>query len=136
MILPFNLDRIPQTIGRWLARRQSWDPVGRRVQLSVTDSGDAALLGKTILATIRATSRDDKGELALSLLDLDHDIAYEGHYARHGIKIVVTRPYLRWHDLNRLLVTFAVVRVVDAESFDRDQSQRIIAIASMRLIKD
>lgn len=136
MILPLELDRIPEALGRWLAKRWSWEPAGQRVVLKIDESGDPALFGKKITATIRATARDEDGELSRALLELDHDLDYVGHYARRGVRKVVTRPYLRWHDLNRLLVTSAAVRVVDAEDFESDVQERIIALASMRIIKE
>ena len=136
MILPFEMDRIPQALGGWLARRRAWNPIGRRVQLAIDESGDPALFGKKITATIRATALDENGELSRALLELDHALDYAGHYARRGVRRVVTRPYLRWHNLNRLLVTSAAVRVIDAEDFDSDAYERIIALASMRIIKE
>jgi hypothetical protein len=136
VILPRQMDRIPQALGAWLARRRAWNPIGRRVQLAIDESGDPALFGKKITATIRATALDENGELSHALLELDHAIDYAGHYIRRGLRTVLTRPYLRWHDLNRLLVSSAAVRVIDAEDFNSDAYERIIALASMRIMKE
>ena len=134
MILPLELDRIPQALGGWLARRRAWNPVGERVLLEVNESGDPELFGKKIAAVIRATARDQQGNLMKALLELDDEIDYAGHYGRRGIRRVVTTPYLRWHGLTRLLVSSSAVRVIDADAFEDQAYERIIALASMRII--
>src|SRR4051794_8200940 len=95
MILPLQMDRIPEALGGWLARRRAWNPVGQRVRLKIDESGDPALFGKELHGIIRAAAPDEKGGLAKALIELDGEVDYVGHYSRTGIRKVLTVPYLR-----------------------------------------
>lgn len=133
MILPLGLDRLPQALGRWLARTRSWSAVGQRVALRIDESGDAKLFGQTLRGVIRNTAIDVHGEATRAIVELDAPIDYAGHYSKQGITFIITTPYLKWHDLSRLLVTSAAVRVIDGDGFEDDTYQRIIALATMKL---
>lgn len=133
MILPMQIDRIPEALGGWLAQRRAWNPIGQRVMLRIEESGDPALFGSELHGIIRACARDNKGAPVKALVELDQTIDYSGHYTRRGIARVITSPYLRWHGLSRLLVTSASVRVVDADDLGDDKYERIIALASMAI---
>ena len=136
MILPMQMDRIPEALGAWLARRRAWNPIGTRVTLRINDSGDSMLVGRELHGVILATVSDEEGEPSKSLIKLHQEIDYVGHYSHRRIARVVTSPYLRWHRLNRLIVTSAAVRVIDAEDLETDTYERVIALALMRLDKD
>ena len=133
MILPFVRDKIPEAIGGWLGRRRGSNPVGTRVTLTIDESGDPALLGRHLSGVILATASDGRREFARALVELVVAIDYNGHYVRRGIAKVVTAPYLRWHTLNRLLVSSSAVRVIDADEFSKDEYAKIIALATMRI---
>jgi hypothetical protein len=106
------------------------------VTLTVNDSGDSMLVGKRIRGLIVKVAADVAGNTSKALVRLDDDLDYCGHYRHAGIRAVVASPYLRWHGLERLLVTSSSVRVVDAEDFTHDDDySRIVALASMRLIR-
>lgn len=133
MILPFQMDRIPQAIGSWLARRRTWSPVGKRVVLTIQESGDPALFGNSLYGVIREVAAGEEGELSKALIELDRAMTYRGHYSRSEITKVISTPYLLQHGLPRLLVTSAAVRVFDADNFASIAPERIIASATMQL---
>lgn len=133
MILPLQMDRIPEALGVWLARRRGWKPVGQRVVLKIDESGDPAWFGVEFHGVIQASDADEEGRLVKALIELDRDADYVGDYTRRRLKTVITTPYLRWHGLNRLLVTSAAVHVVDADDFRQANYDRIIALASLRI---
>jgi hypothetical protein len=133
MILPQQMDRIPEAVGRWLAKRRAWDPAGQRVVLRIDETGDPELFGAELRGVIRASAPGEGGSPARALIELDREADYSGHYTRRGIKRVITTPYLRWHGLSRLLVTSAAVRVIDADDFGDESYDRIIALASMSI---
>ena len=134
MILPGQMDRIPEALGSWLARRRAWNPVGEAVVLGIDESGDQRLFSRRVAGTIRAAARDERGRLSKALIQLDEPIDYVGHYTRRGISTVLTTAYLRWHSLSRILVTSAAVRVIDADDFEDESYDRIIALASMEIV--
>lgn len=133
MFRPRWLKRLPQTIGESIALWRAWNPVGECVVLKIIASGDPLLCGREIRGTIRSVASSHRGTLARAMIELHRPVHYAGHYVRRQISTVVTTPYREWHDLERLLVASANVRVLDAASFFDDPYDRIIARAAMRL---
>jgi hypothetical protein len=135
MILPLGFDRLPLMLGRWLARQRHWNAVGERVVLTVDESGDPSLFGRTLHGVIRDVAVDSNGDPARAIVDLDTPLDYAGHYTKRGIASIITTPYLKWHELPRLLATATAVRIIDGDAFEDDQYQKIIGLATMRRVE-
>ena len=126
MLLPLTLDRIPEALGRLIARGTSWDPVDKPVRLRITESGDPRLLGTTITGVIRDVGPAAGNRRAMALIELDRPIDYVGHYQSLGIQRLITQPYFRWHGLDRLVITSAHVRLIEGDNLQGIAHDRTI----------
>lgn len=115
-----------------LARLRRWSPIGERVIITFDDCGDARLCSFTCGGTVRACGVREDGTPDDLLVELDRDLDYRGHYERQGIRFLVTRPCVRWRRTNRLLLSWAIFRFVDAPSFRDASYDRTIAIGRVR----
>lgn len=124
-----NWDSLAEAFGRWLAKRRRWSPIGQDVSFVVDDSDDQRLVGKDIRATVRAHDP----ETGMLLMHLVERISYEGHYTSRGIEMIVAVPAVRWNHAHRLLITWTVVRLVDAPSFALQGFGRTIGTGRLAL---
>ncbi len=131
MLLPIGLDRIPEAVGTFVARRCHWSPIGRQVSIYIEDSADAELIGKRLTGTVRACGAASSG--APLLVHLSESIGYDGHYKASALDLLVAAPVVRWHGPSRLLVTWSAVRLVDAPSFADQEYDRTIGTARLSL---
>lgn len=131
MILPIGLDRVPEAVGIFLARRCHWSPIGRQVSIHIEDSADVQLIGKRLTGTVCACGAADSG--APLLVYLSESIRYEGHYTTPALDLLVATPVVRWHGPSRLLLTWSAVRLVDAPSFADQEYDRTIGTARLLL---
>ena len=129
-----DVERWTEALMDRLARKTRWSPIGSRLAITVDESGDAALTNVTLRGTIRACDVADDGTPTDLLVELDAEIDYAGHYSRAGIRWLVMRPCLGLRRTNRLLLTWAAARIVDAPSFRDATYSRTIATGRLRLL--
>jgi hypothetical protein len=132
MIVPLAVDRLTYTIARWIAQTCSWSPIGAAVLIQLEDGRDRRLLQRRVRGVVRAFDPDafDKP----LLIQLDEILQFEARDQCRYIEFVVATPALRWHSPSRLLLTWAVVRVIDASSFVDQEFESTIGIGRLVLL--
>jgi hypothetical protein len=131
MFLPVSMDRWPETLSAFIARRWNWTPLDKEIAVTIDDSDDDALAGRSLCGTVRAFDV----ETGMLLVHLMQRVTYEGHYTARDFDIVVTVPAIRGHHANRLLLTWVAVRIVEAPSFVQQGFGRTIGTARLVLSK-
>lgn len=125
--------RITLALARVLIRRRGWAPLGEPVILHILASKDARLPGVVLRGRIRSTVPDQDGPTSKALIELETALAFNGHYRRDRIEVIMTAPKLRWHAVERLVVAACRVSIIDCDVPSHECPDRVIADASMRL---
>lgn len=127
-------ERFTERLYDRIARKISWSPIGERLAVSIEDSADERLMRQTLYGTIRACDVRSDGTPTDLVIELDAPIQYAGHYRRTGIRWLVARPCFQWRRTNRLLLTWAAVRVMDAPALVDATYDKTIGTARLRRI--
>lgn len=126
-----NWDSLAESCGKFLAKCQRWSPIGQDVSFTIDDSDDHHLVGKSVSATVRAHDH----ETGMLLMQLCERISYEGHYTARDLAMIVAVPAIRWNRAQRLLISWTVVRLVDAPSFALQGFGRTIGTGRLVLVR-
>lgn len=98
------------------------------VWLQFDESGDAALAGRRLNATIRAVQRCRDDVVSNAAIELHQAIDYRGHYEHLQITRLVTHPYLVGDELERIRKRAVSVRIIDCEHFEDADNQHVIGL--------
>ncbi len=130
------LDRLPELMGRWRARRRNWKPVGARVRFRIDDTGDPALFGTVHTGRIEAVAEGPFGRAGQAEVALDSPFDQAGSSRICNIQRLVAAPHFRHHSWARLLVTTVNVTLSASELRDPETRKhaRTIGLATMRLL--
>lgn len=141
MILPYQLDYLPEVLGRFLSRFTQWNPIGRKVILRVTE-GEQGFFGTEIFGTIvriEATPKQAASVISSStLIQLDLPWKYENRKSSVS-HVVLATPRFRGHGPYRLLITSCIVHVFPADESSSKGGldwEDMIAICEMRLMAE
>lgn len=115
-----------------LARQTPWSPIGERVAITVEDSGDERLTKRSLYEIVRACSVRGDGTPTDLVIELDETLHYHGHRGRVDLRWLVARPCFQWRRMNRLLLTWAAVRIIDARALVDATHDRTIGTARIR----
>jgi hypothetical protein len=116
-----------------LARRTSWCPLEHRVAVTIDDCDDTDLINVSIEGVVRGCSRGPDGRSSDLLIELSTSIAYNGRFVSDSVWWLVATSSLHWHRTDRLLFSWAAVRLVDALSIPGATRNRTIGIGRLRL---
>jgi hypothetical protein len=134
MLLPYFFDLIPEKIGGFFGKLFAWNPEGKKVILSIDESGDPSLTRKIINGTIIQCFYNQKRKTNDAIIYLDTPLNYNGK----NITQLLVSPRFKGHGLNRILLTWSVVSIFPNNKTEKQlesMPKDVIGIGLLKLMK-
>lgn len=101
--------------------------------MTFDDSDDNDLIDVSVDGVVRACSSGANGSTPDLLIELNKSVAYNGRFNSDSVWWLVATSSMHWHRTDRLLLSWAAVRLVDALSIPTATRNRTIGVGRLRL---